>query len=237
VEVERSELPPPAEKARVVRAMFDRIAPRYDRMNAILTASLDRGWRRQAIGAAALARGELLVDVACGTGDLAELAVRAGARAVAIDFAPAMLEVARRRGAATLLMRADASALPLVSGAADAVSCGFALRNFVAIEPFLREAARVLKPGGRLVILEVATPAGAVKRALHQVYFERVVPLIGALLADRPAYAYLPRSVAYLPPTERLLDMVRGVGFGAARACALGAGAIQLLSAVREPLA
>jgi len=228
-------LPPPAEKARAVRAMFDRIAPRYDRMNRILTARLDGGWRRAALAAAALAPGDVAIDVACGTGDLAELARRAGARVIGVDFAPAMLAIARRRQAASWLVRADAAALPLAAGAADAVTCGFSLRNFVAIEPFLAEASRVLAPGGRLVVLEVAIPRHPVKRFVHRLYFDRVVPLVGGLLSDRAAYAYLPRSVVYLPDTPRLVAMVERAGFAGTRVAFLGGGAIQLLAALREP--
>ncbi len=227
-------LPGPTEKAAVVRAMFDRIAPHYDRMNTILTCGLDRGWRRAAIGAAGLRAGEVVVDLACGTGDLAALAATAGARAVGIDFAPAMLAAARRRGVPVRWLRADAAALPLRPAVADAVVCGFALRNFVALPPVLAEAARVLKPAGRLVLLEVATPASPLVRWGHRLYFTRLVPLLGALLADRWAYAYLPRSVAYLPDTPALLAGIAVAGFSDVAVRPLRAGAAQLFTARRH---
>jgi len=226
-------LPGPSEKAEVVRAMFDRIAPRYDLLNAVISLGLDRRWRRAAIAAAALAPGELAIDVACGTGDLAELAAAAGAYALGVDFAPSMLGAARRRRPGALLVRADAAALPLADGVGDAVVCGFALRNFVAIPPVLAEAARVLKPGGRLVLLEVAAPEHRLAHWAHGVYFTRIVPVIGALLADRWAYTYLPRSVAYLPDTPALLGMIRAAGFRDACVRRLGGGAAQLLTGHR----
>jgi demethylmenaquinone methyltransferase / 2-methoxy-6-polyprenyl-1,4-benzoquinol methylase len=227
-------LPEPERKAAAVRDMFDRIAKHYDRMNRLLTASLDRGWRRAAIEAARLGPGALALDVACGTGDLAALARATGARVLGVDFAPQMLRLARARRAASYLARADAAALPLAGGTVDAVTCGFALRNFVAIPPFLAEAARVLRPGGRLVLLEVATPSGAVRRALHHLYFARVVPVVGALLADRAAYAYLPRSVVYLPPGHELEAMIARAGFDEVGTRPLGAGAVQLVRATRR---
>lgn len=227
-------LPGPAEKAAAVRDMFDRVAPHYDRMNGLLTWRLDRGWRRAALAAAAPRPGDVLVDLACGTGDLAALGAAAGARAIGVDFAAAMLAHARTRGVRARLVRGDASALPLRAGVADAVTCGFALRNFVAIAPVLTEAARVLKPGGRLVLLEVAVPANAVLRLVHRLYFTRLVPLLGALLADRAAYAYLPASVAYLPDPPTLRRMLNEAGFERVEARALGSGAVQLIRATRR---
>ncbi len=228
-----SALPAPGEKAAVVRAMFDRIAPRYDRLNALLTCRLDRRWRRAALAAAGLGPGERALDVACGTGDLAALAAAAGAQALGVDFAPAMLAAARRRRPQAWLVRGDAAALPVASGSMDAVLCGFALRNFVAIEPVLAEAARVLRPGGRLVLLEVAAPRGRLARAAHRFYFARVVPLLGALLADRAAYAYLPRSVAYLPDAPALLAMLTAAGFTTCRVRPLVTHAAQLVTGRR----
>jgi demethylmenaquinone methyltransferase / 2-methoxy-6-polyprenyl-1,4-benzoquinol methylase len=222
-------LPHPAEKAALVRAMFDRIAPRYQRLNSVLTFGLDRGWRRAAIAAAGLHAGDLVVDVACGTGDLAALAAAAGARAVGVDFAPAMLARARGRGAA--LVRADAVALPLRPACADAVTCGFALRNVVEIRTVLAEAARVLRPGGRLVLLEIAAPRAAALRWVHRAYFHRLVPFVGGLLAERAAYAYLPASEVYLPDETTLRSLIESAGFVDVERLLLGAGAVQLVTA------
>jgi len=207
-------LPDAGDKAAVVRAMFDRIAPRYDRLNSVLTMRLDRGWRRATLAAARIGPGDRVVDVACGTGDLVEIAAR---------------------GLGARLVRGDALALPLPDASADALTCAFALRNFVAIPPFLAEAARVLRPGGRLAVLEVATPRTRLLQAAHHAYFHRAVPWLGALLAERDAYAYLPASTAYLPPAEALLSAIRAAGFATVERRLLGLGAVQLLSAERRP--
>lgn len=228
-------LPHPAEKAAHVRAMFDRIASRYQRLNTVLTFGLDRGWRRAAITAARLHAGDLVVDVACGTGDLAALAAAAGARVVGVDFAPGMLARARGRGAA--LVRGDAAALPFRPACADAVTCGFALRNVVAIDAVLAEAARVLRPGGRLVLLEIAAPRGAALRWLHRAYFHGLVPFVGGLLAERAAYAYLPASESYLPDEAMLRTLIESAGFVDVERLLLGAGAVQLVTARAEPVA
>ncbi|MFN8546156.1 MAG: ubiquinone/menaquinone biosynthesis methyltransferase [Candidatus Binatia bacterium] len=217
-----------------VRTMFDRIAPHYDRMNAIVSWRLDRGWRRTAIAAAALCPGDVAVDLACGTGNFLTLAAATGARAVGVDFAAGMLAAARHRDRGFRLVRADATALPLADGVADAITCGFALRNFVALPPVFAEAARVLKPGGRIVLLEVGTPESPLARVGHHLWFRRAVPLLGALLADRAAYAYLPASVAYLPPTPTLLAMLDTAGFVGAAARPLLLGAAQLVTARRR---
>ena len=226
-------LPDAADKAVVVRTMFDRIAPRYDRLNSVLTLRLDRRWRRATIAAADIRPGDRVLDVACGTGDLVELALARGARVVGLDFAAGMLRVAGRRGMGTRLVRGDALALPLPDASVDAITCAFALRNFVAIPPFLAEAARVLRDGGRVALLEVATPRSAVVRAAHHLYFHRAVPWLGSLLSERAAYAYLPASTTYLPAPEQLMDGMRAAGFVHVRRRTLGFGAAQLLSARR----
>lgn len=230
-------LPGPAEKAAVVQAMFDRIAPHYDRLNAVMTWRLDRRWRRAAIAAADLGPQRVAIDVACGTGDLAALAAGTGARVVGVDFAAAMLAGARARGVGAQLVRADATTLPVATASADVVTCGFALRNFVAIPPVLAEAARVLRPGGRLVVLEVATPRNPLVRWGHRRYFERIVPRLGAWLADEAAYAYLPQSVAYLPDPPALRAMLVRAGFRDVTRRALAFGAVQLLRACRAEAA
>lgn len=222
-------LPAPAEKAVAVRQMFDRIAPDYDRMNGVMTAGFDRGWRRTVLEIASVGPGDLVVDVACGTGDLALLARQAGAQVLGIDFSGPMLGIATERGLGGRLSRGDALSLPLSSGCAQAMTCGFALRNFVSIPPFVAEAHRVLAPGGRLVLLEVATPRNPIVRFLHQIYFNRIVPLLGGLLAEREAYGYLPQSVVYLPGTRELVRMLEDAGFEETGTRSLGVGGIQIV--------
>ncbi|MEO8604528.1 MAG: ubiquinone/menaquinone biosynthesis methyltransferase [bacterium] len=227
-------LPAPHDKAAVVEAMFDRIAPHYDRMNRLLTWRLDARWRRRAVGRLGLAPGAVVLDVGCGTGDMALLARAAGARVVGLDVAAGMLRVAHTRGAADALLRADATCLPLRAGTLHAVMSAFALRNLTAIPPMLAEAARVLRPGGRLALLEVDEPRLALLRWGHGLYFRHAVPLLGALLADREAYRYLPQSTAYLPAPDALRAMLAAFGFVKLRKERLGGGAAQLLTAQRE---
>jgi demethylmenaquinone methyltransferase/2-methoxy-6-polyprenyl-1,4-benzoquinol methylase len=226
-------LPVGGAKTALVREMFERIAPRYDRLNRLVSLGLDQRWRRASIAAIGVGPGDLVVDLACGTGDLAELAVRAGARVVALDSARGMLRGARARGVGAALGLGDAASLPLRSGCASAVTCGFALRNFTAPEAVLGEAARVLAPGGRLALLEVGVPEGALARAGHRVWFEHVVPLVGGLLADREAYRYLPRSVAYLPAKGELERLLGSLGFARVARTPFCFGAAQLFTAVR----
>jgi len=226
-------LPPPAEKAAVVEAMFDRIAPRYDLLNRLLTLRLDQRWRRMVVRHAGIGAGDVVVDLGCGTGDMCTLATAAGARVIGVDFAAVMLLTARRRGRPGDLVRADAGALPFPSACASVITSAFALRNFVSISRVLAEAARVLRPGGRLALLEVDAPAGALARRGHELYFRRLVPLIGGLLCDRAAYAYLPQSTAYLPATPELLQLVTDAGFRDAVKRPLTGGIAQLICAVR----
>jgi demethylmenaquinone methyltransferase/2-methoxy-6-polyprenyl-1,4-benzoquinol methylase len=227
-------LPVGEAKTQLVRAMFERIAPRYDRMNRLLSLGLDQRWRRAALRAIAVGQGDVVVDLACGTCDLAELAAELGARAIGLDFAREMLRGARRRGVPVSLAQGDVTELPLRDACASAVLCGFALRNFTAPRRALAEAARVLRPGGRLALLEVGVPRGRLARAGHSLWFETVVPWLGALLSDREAYRYLPRSVAYLPPPAELRDWLQSAGFTRVVRQPLLLGAAQLVTAVRE---
>jgi len=204
------ELPVGAEKVRAVRAMFDTIAPRYDLVNRLMTFGLDVRWRHVAVDALTLGPGATVLDVACGTGDLCRTLSGRGYRPVGIDLSAGMLRHARTDAP---LLHGDALALPLRDGALDGVISGFALRNFVELPGLFAELARVLRPGGRLSLLDVSVPANPVLRGGHAVYFGRVVPAIGGLLSDRAAYRYLPRSVAYLPPAGELLGGLRRVGF------------------------
>src|SRR5829696_4461264 len=203
-------LPEGDEKARAVRDMFDAIAPRYDLVNRIMTFRMDVGWRRRAVASLALRRGSVVADLACGTGDLCDELASAGLAPIGIDVSFGMLANART---AAPLLQGDALRLPVRSGRLDGVTCGFALRNLVSLEPFLAELASTVRPGGRIALLEVATPPNRLLRAGHAVYFGKVVPMIGGLLSDAGAYRYLPRSVAYLPPPERMVEMIAEAGF------------------------
>jgi len=221
------------EKAAVVRAMFDRIAPRYDVLNRLMSFRLDQRWRRAVVRAATISAQDRVVDLACGTGDLSELAVRTGARVVGVDFAGNMLAGARRRGINAAFVQADAERLPLPPHWATVIVSGFALRNFVSIPAVLAEAARVLLPGGRLVLLEVDTPTNKLLQWGYGLYFKRLVPFLGALLSDAPAYAYLPRSVSYLPESSTLQRMIEAAGFRQVVKHQLSGGVVQLLTAIR----
>lgn len=229
-----SELPPREEKAVFVRAMFDRIAPRYDLLNRCLSFRLDQYWRRVTIRTAAVSSGDTVVDLACGTGDLSELAARTGARVVGVDFAYNMLVGARRRNIPATFVHSDALVTPLPTAWASVVLSGFALRNFVSISAVANEAARLLQPGGRLAFLEVDTPANPLLRWGHQLYFTRLVPFLGALLSDKHAYAYLPESVSYLPDDVELLRIIEEAGFQQVTKRRLSGGVAQLLTAVRK---
>lgn len=226
-------LPSGREKRAMVRAMFDRIAPRYDALNRLLTLGLDQRWRARSLAAIGVGPGDVVVDLACGTGDFSELASARGARVVGLDLARGMLRGAQGRRVCAALAQGDAAQLPLRSESATAVVCGFALRNFEALEPVLREAARVLAPGGRLALLDVDRPRAPLVRAAHSLWFDRVVPRVGGLLSDRAAYAYLPRSVAYLPPAPELLALVERCGFERVARRTWLLGTVQLVTARR----
>jgi len=226
-------LPAPEQKREAVKAMFDRIAPRYDALNRLLSLGLDQHWRRLALETVGLGPGDVLVDVACGTGDLAERAAACGARAVGVDFARAMLGGARARSRSLPLVQGDAAALPFASGSATVITCGFALRNFTSLPDALAEMGRVLAPGGRLALVEVDRPAARWLRAGHSLYFDRLVPRVGGWLSDRSAYAYLPQSTSYLPPEPELRALLTAAGFARVAKRRLLLGSAQILSGVR----
>ena len=223
-------LPEGQAKVDAVRDMFDRIAPRYDLVNRVMTFRMDVGWRRRVVSELALPPAARVLDLASGTGDLCRELTAAGLRPTGLDLSRGMLAHARTDAP---LVQADILRLPVRDGAADGVTCGFALRNVTELDTLFAECARVLRPGGRLALLEVAEPERAVFRFGHRVYFGRVVPWIGGKLSDPGAYRYLPRSVAYLPPPDRLLRMVGSAGFLDVARHRLGLGAAQLIVATR----
>ncbi|HMG43394.1 MAG TPA: ubiquinone/menaquinone biosynthesis methyltransferase [Acidimicrobiales bacterium] len=223
-------LPEGPEKVQAVRAMFDAIAPRYDVVNRLMTFRMDVGWRRRTVRSLGLPAGSQVLDLACGTGDLCRELEAAGLRPVGMDLSFGMLAAARTF---VPLAQADALSLPVADGRVDGVTCGFALRNLVALEPFFVELGRVVRPGGRIALLEVAVPGNPVLRWGHGVYFGKVVPLIGGLLSDPAAYRYLPRSVAYLPEPGRMLGMLAEAGFNDVTRRLFSGGISQLITGTR----
>ncbi|MDA8071413.1 MAG: ubiquinone/menaquinone biosynthesis methyltransferase [Actinomycetota bacterium] len=224
-------LPGPDQKTQAVREMFDTIASRYDLVNRLMTFGLDITWRRRTVRALGLAAGCCVLDVACGTGDLSRELARQQLRPIGADLSAGML----RAGLATVpVIQADASDLPVPDAAVDGVACAFGMRNFSNLPAVLAEMGRVLRPGGRLALLDVAPTTGVVHMG-HRLWFERAVPIIGAIFSDPAAYRYLPRSVAYLPPTPELLSWVRRAGFSGVNRRLLGGGIVQLITGTRTP--
>ena len=223
-------LPQGEEKARTVRSLFDSISPRYDLVNRVMTFGMDGGWRRRAVRELRLPGRARVLDLACGTGDLCRELETSGYRAVGMDFSHGMLTAARTSAP---VVEADILRLPVGDAGVDGATCGFALRNVVSLEAFFGELARVVRPGGRVALLDVSEPDHAVMRAGNAVYFRRIVPVIGGLLSDAEAYRYLPRSMAYLPPPLTMLAMLRTAEFSAPERLQLSGGLTQLLSATR----
>jgi demethylmenaquinone methyltransferase/2-methoxy-6-polyprenyl-1,4-benzoquinol methylase len=224
-------LPQGEEKVRAVRSMFDAIAPRYDLVNRVMTFRLDVGWRRRAVASLGLPPGSRILDLAAGTGDLCRDLQGAGYAPIGVDLSWGMLAHARTTAP---LVQADALRLPVPDGAADGVSCGFALRNFVDLGRFFEELGRVVRPGGRIALLDVATPEQKILQWGHSVYFGKVVPRIGGLLSDASAYRYLPQSVAYLPDPPVMLDLLAAAGFVAIDRRLLTGGITQLVTGTRR---
>jgi demethylmenaquinone methyltransferase/2-methoxy-6-polyprenyl-1,4-benzoquinol methylase len=227
-----SPLPEGNVKQELVRSMFDSIAPRYDLVNRLMTFGLDSAWRRRTMALLQASPQSTVLDVGCGTGDFARILRRAGHRSIGVDLSFGMLAAARSGGAP--LVQADAAALPLRAGIADAVVSGFAVRNFADLPGVLNELGRVLRPGGRLALLEVGEPRSRLLRLGHRIWFTHGVPRLGALLSDGAAYRYLPRSVAYLPSFSEFVRLLGEAGFEDVRHHPLSGGIAQCVTAARD---
>ncbi len=231
-----------AEFATEVRGMFDRVASFYDVMNSVMTAGLHHEWRQRAADLAKLDAGDSVLDVCCGTGDLAfELGERVspGGRVVGCDFSEQMLEIARRkaaeRGAGTVAFEwADALALPYKDASFDAATVGFGIRNLADLDKGLAEMARVLEPGGRLVILEITRPRREPMATFYSLWFDQLVPLLGNVAGDETAYKYLPESVKTFPEPEPLAERIDAAGFAEIRWLLLAGGIIAVHSATKK---
>jgi demethylmenaquinone methyltransferase/2-methoxy-6-polyprenyl-1,4-benzoquinol methylase len=224
-------LPHGDEKTEHVRTMFDAIAPRYELVNRLMTFGLDARWRRRAVSDLRLAPASVVLDVAAGTGDFTRELRRQGQRAIATDLSYNMLHTARN---VENRVQADASHLPFRWASFDGATCGYALRNFTDLEKTFTEMARVLRPGGRLSILEVAEPRAGLWRTGFRLWFRRVVPFIGSVLSDRDAYHYLPASTAYLPETADIVSMLNRAGFSAVNHRRIMGGLSQQFLATRS---
>jgi len=224
VSVETGRLAPDA-----VRTMFDRISPVYDAMNRTMTLGLDRRWRRAA-AEAVVRHGDRVLDACCGTGDLALAAKEAGAGPVTgLDFSPRMLERARAKSREIEWVQGDLLALQFEDASFDAATVGFGVRNLEDLERGLAELRRVLRPGGRLAILEITQPHG-VLAPFYRLWFDRFVPLLGKLLPGGSAYTYLPASVRRFPRPEELGELLRAGGFDNVRWRLFAGGIVALHS-------
>jgi demethylmenaquinone methyltransferase/2-methoxy-6-polyprenyl-1,4-benzoquinol methylase len=215
-----------------VRLMFDRITPVYDLMNRVMTAGFDGRWRR--LTAEAVVRpGDRVLDACCGTGDLALAAERAGGRVTGLDFSGRMLERARRKSSSVEWVQGDLTSLPFRDGSFDAATVGFGIRNVPDLEAGLGELARVLRPGGRLGVLEITQPHGALRR-FFRLWFDGAVPLLGRLLPGGAAYAYLPASVRRFPGPADIAAALDRAGFGAISWRLLAGGIVAVHTGTRR---
>ncbi len=222
--------------------MFGRVATRYDLLNTVMTAGLHHAWRERAADRAELEPGDSALDVCCGTGDLAlELAGRVapGGHVVGCDFSEPMLDLARdkareRDADGVRFEWADALSLPYDAGRFDAVTVGFGVRNLANLERGLGEMARVLRPGGRLVVLEITQPTRPPLSTFFSLWFDRIVPMLGAISEESEAYSYLPESVRNFPGPQRLGELMDGAGLERIRWTVLAGGIIAIHSGIAE---
>ena len=212
-----------------VRRMFDRIAPVYDAMNRTMTAGLDQRWRRLTVAAVVRPADDVL-DACCGTGDLAVAAARAGGRVTGLDFSEPMLERARRKAPEVEWIRGDLLELPFDAASFNAATVGFGVRNVDDLQRALSELRRVLRPGGRVGILEITRPRGPLA-PFYRFWFDGVVPLLGKLLPGGSAYTYLPASVRRFPGPGELAEMIAAAGFRDVRVRFFAGGIVALHTA------
>jgi demethylmenaquinone methyltransferase/2-methoxy-6-polyprenyl-1,4-benzoquinol methylase len=209
-----------------VRSMFDRISPVYDAMNRAMTLGLDQRWRRATV-AAVVRPGDRVLDACCGTGDLAIAAARAGGRVTGVDFSERMLERARRKAPELEWFQGDALALPFDDGSFDSATVGFGVRNLEDLEQGLAELRRVLRPGGRVGILEITRPRGLLA-PFYRLWFDGLVPLLGKVLPGGSAYTYLPASVRRFPGPGELVSLLEQAGFEDVRWRSFAGGIVAL---------
>jgi len=213
-----------------VKGMFDRIAPVYDVMNRVMTAGLDQRWRKLAVSQVVWP-GDRVLDACCGTGDLALAAEREGGVVTGLDFSPRMLERARKKSETVTWVEGDLLALPFGDDSFDAATVGFGVRNVSDLDAALAELRRVLRPGGRLAILEITQPRG-ILRPFFSLWFDRIVPLLGKVLPGGRAYTYLPASVRRFPGAEELAALLERHGFTQVRFRLMGGTIVALHTAV-----
>jgi demethylmenaquinone methyltransferase/2-methoxy-6-polyprenyl-1,4-benzoquinol methylase len=215
--------------------MFDRISGRYDAMNSVMSAGLHHRWRARTADVAGVAAGDAALDVCCGTGDLAlELRRRVGpaGRVVGLDFSAPMLELAARKsvaaGAEVEWVEGNALELPFDDASFDAATVGFGVRNVADVSRGIHEMARVVRPGGRVAILEITTPQRPPLKWFYSVWFDRIVPLLGTVAGDREAYTYLPSSVRRFPPAHELAALMHEAGLRDVRYVILAGGIVAI---------
>ena len=213
-----------------VQRMFDRIAPVYDLMNRVMTMGLDQRWRRKTVKAV-VEPGDRVLDAACGTGDLAIIAAKAGGVVTGLDFSERMLDRARRKAPELKWVRGDLLALPFEDESFDSATVGFGVRNVADLAAGIEELRRVLRPGGRLAILEITQPRGPL-RIFYSLWFDRIVPLLGKILPGGEAYTYLPASVRRFPGPDDLAAQL--AGFRDVHYRLFAGGIVALHTAVRE---
>jgi demethylmenaquinone methyltransferase/2-methoxy-6-polyprenyl-1,4-benzoquinol methylase len=214
--------------------MFDRIARVYDRMNSVMTAGMHHGWRERAVDLARVGPGSSALDVATGTGDLAIELARRGAAVTGMDFSPGMLELAREKAPEIAFEEGDAQALGYEDGSFDAVTVGFGARNFGDLDRGLSEMARVTRPGGRVVVLEITSPQRPPLSWFFRAWFDRAVPALGRIAGDPDAYSYLPSSVRRFPGPEELAGRMSASGLADVRWLLTAGGIIALHSGTRS---